>query len=209
MNGQLLVFAPLRIEAAALGTRPGWRVLRTGMGPARARIAAARGLAVDDASAVVVAGVCAAVSPDLEPGDIVCATELRRDGAEPIPAPASELLAKALRRHGLRAYTGPLVSIDHIAGLRERQRLQESGMLALDMESAWLAEAAAGRPLGVLRVVVESSDRRLAGPRTIPAGIRALVNLHRAGPALAEWAAEVTSRHDLESLEVMRELAPR
>ena len=38
----LLVFAALRLEAAALPDVPGWTVLRSGMGPARARIAAAQ-----------------------------------------------------------------------------------------------------------------------------------------------------------------------
>jgi 4-hydroxy-3-methylbut-2-en-1-yl diphosphate reductase len=188
MTQTLLVLVPLRVEAAVLRAAPGWRVLRTGMGPARARIAAARGLAVEDAVAVVVVGVCAAVSPLLEPGDIVCATELRREGAEPVEAPASASLATVVRRHGLRAHLGPLVSTDHLAGPGERRRFEDDGVLALDMESAWLAKAAAGRPLAVLRVVVEPAGRRLADLRTIPAGIRALVNLHRASAALAEWA---------------------
>jgi 4-hydroxy-3-methylbut-2-en-1-yl diphosphate reductase len=176
-------------------------VLRTGMGPARARIAAARGLAVD-AVGVAVVGVCAAVSPDLRPGDVVCATELRREGAEPVAAPASALLAPALRRDGLRVHVGPLVSTDHIASPAERRRLEQDGVLALDMESAWLAEAAAGRPLAVLRVVVEPSGRRLYDPRTVSAGIRALVNLRRAGAALAEWADGIASSRIPESLPV-------
>ena len=92
MTSELLVFVPLRIEAAALKGQPGWTVLRSGMGPARARIAAARGLAVD-AQAVAVVGLCAAVAPELRAGDVVCATELRREGAEPVPVPGSALLA--------------------------------------------------------------------------------------------------------------------
>lgn len=197
MKRSLLVLVPLRVEAAALRTEPGWRVLRSGMGPARARIAAARGLAVDDAAAVAVVGLCAAVSPGLEAGDVVCATELRREGAEPIQAPASALLAAALRRHGLRAHVGPVLSTDHVAGPEERRRLQGNGVLALDMESAWLAEAAAGRPLAVLRVVVETAGRRLADPRTALAGARALVNLRRASAALAEWADAIGPRRIL------------
>jgi 4-hydroxy-3-methylbut-2-enyl diphosphate reductase len=62
-------------------------------------------------------------------------------------------------------------------------------VLAVDMESAWLAAAAAGRPLAVLRVVVETAGRRLVDPRTLVAGTHALVNLRRAGDALDEWAA--------------------
>ena len=194
MKQPLLVFAPLRIEAAALGARPGWRVLRSGMGPERSRIAAARGLAVE-AEAVAVAGVCAAVSPALRAGDVVCASELRRDGAAPIPLPASALLAAALRRRGLRVHVGPLFSTDHLAGPDERRLLE--GVLAIDMESAWLAEAADGRPLAVLRVVVEAAGRRLLDPRTPAAGTRALVNLRRARGALAEWADAVAPRRIL------------
>jgi 4-hydroxy-3-methylbut-2-en-1-yl diphosphate reductase len=59
------------------------------------------------------------------------------------------------------------------------------------MESAWLADAAAGRPLAVLRVVVESSDRELRDLRTVLAGARALASLRRTRAALGEWAHAV------------------
>jgi predicted N-acyltransferase len=42
------------------------------------------------------------------------------------------------------------------------------------MESAWLAAAADGRPLAVVRVVVDAADRGLLDPRTLVAGARAL-----------------------------------
>jgi 4-hydroxy-3-methylbut-2-enyl diphosphate reductase len=71
----------------------------------------------------------------------------------------------------------------------ERSRLGDDGVLAVDMESFWLAAAAGGRPLAVLRVVVETRDRRLVDPRTAVAGARALAALRRAGRALEEWAA--------------------
>jgi Nucleoside phosphorylase len=95
----LLVFAALRLEAAALPNVPGWTVLRTGMGPARARIAAARGLAVES-PAVAIAGVCGAVSPELRAGDVVCATELRREDGDPIIVPAPR---RSRRRYGVAA----------------------------------------------------------------------------------------------------------
>jgi 4-hydroxy-3-methylbut-2-en-1-yl diphosphate reductase len=183
---ELLVFAPLRIEAAMLPKRDGWTVLRTGMGPRRARIAAARGLAVE-APAVAVVGLCAAVCPDLRAGDVVCATELRRDGALPVAAPESAVLAASLRRRGLRVYVGPILSLDHVTTALERRPFHDDGVLAVDMESAWLADAADGRPLAVIRVVVESANRDLRDPRTIAAGICALRNLRRAAGALVEW----------------------
>jgi 4-hydroxy-3-methylbut-2-en-1-yl diphosphate reductase len=183
---ELLVFAPLRIEAAMLPKRDGWTVLRTGMGPQRARIAAARGLAVE-APAVAVVGLCAAVAPELRAGDVVCATELRRDDAVPLAAPASALVAAALRRRRLRVHVGPILSLDHVTTASERRPFHDDGVLAVDMESAWLAGAADGRPLAVVRVVVESSERDLRDPRTIAAGIRALRNLRRVAGALVEW----------------------
>jgi len=177
----LLVFAPLRAEAVAVGKRPGWTVIRSGMGPAYARIAAARGLAVE-ARAVCVVGVCAAVSPGLRSGDVVCANELLPSRVAIDSTPLAELM----RRDGLRVHEGPLLSTDRIMGAADR-RLHE-GVLAVDMESAWLAAAAAGRPLAVVRIVVEEANRNLVDPRTPVAGIKALRNLRRAAAALDEWA---------------------
>src|SRR5262249_25217690 len=196
MSRPLLVFTPLRVEALALGTRSGWTVVRSGMGRSRARVAAARGLAVD-ARAVAVVGVCAAVAPALRAGDVVCATELRREGAEPISVPGSALLAAALRRRGLRAHVGPIRSVERITTSAERRALRDEGVLAVDMESAWLAQSADARPLAVVRVVVEAADRELRDPRTIGAGVRALRNLRRAAGALAEWADAVAPRQVL------------
>jgi 4-hydroxy-3-methylbut-2-enyl diphosphate reductase len=197
VNESLLLLVPLRAEAAALGKAPGWRVLRSGMGPSRARIAAARGLAIEGAASVAIAGVCAAVSPELRSGDVVCATELLREGAEPIQAPASALLVTVLRRRGLRVHVGPIFSSDSVTGPRERESLLDRGVLALDMESAWLADAADGRPLAVIRVVVEPAGRRPLDPRTPLAGLRALRNLRRARKALAEWAEAIAPRRVL------------
>src|SRR5215218_8508366 len=126
MTEELLVFAPLRIEAAALRKAPEWTIVRSGIGPARARIAAARGLAVDS-RAVAGVGVCAAVSPDLRAGDVVCATELRREHDAPIAAPGSALLAAALRRRGLRVHVGPIASVDQITSPDERRALSGGG----------------------------------------------------------------------------------
>jgi 4-hydroxy-3-methylbut-2-en-1-yl diphosphate reductase len=193
MSG-LLVLAPLRVEAAAVSGTDGARVLATGMGPARARVAAARALAVE-ADAVAVAGVCGAVSPELRPGDVVCATELRREGADPVAVPGSALLAQALRRHGLRPHVGALASAERLVTPAARARLGD--VLAVDMESAWLAAGANGRPLAVLRVVADAAGRRLADPRLLLEGSRALLTLRRARAVLGEWSAAVGPRRVL------------
>ena len=156
-DGRLLVFAPLRLEAACLSRslRRRSRVIRTGAGPRRARIAAARGLAVEDARGVAVVGLCAATRPGVEPGEVVLATELRRPDGRITKIPGNPLLASSLRRLGLEVSVGPVASVEHVAGPCERAFVRETGASAVDMESAWLADASAGRPLAVLRTVAE------------------------------------------------------
>jgi 4-hydroxy-3-methylbut-2-enyl diphosphate reductase len=188
----LLVLAPLRIEQLALGERAGASVLRTGMGPDRARIAAARALA-HEAPALAVAGVCAGVDPRLRAGDVLCATDLVDEHGECTSVPGSALLAAALRRRGLTVHVGPLASARRIVGPAERKTMA-NGVLGVDMESAWLAAGAAGRPLAVVRVVVDAAGRRLADPRLAVAGSKALRNLRRVGAALTDWAAAVSPR---------------
>jgi 4-hydroxy-3-methylbut-2-enyl diphosphate reductase len=191
----MLVYAPLRLEAACLDgeLRRHARVIRTGMGPARARIGAARGLACDVAGVAVV-GVCGAAAPELAAGDVVLGSELRRQGAEPVPVPGSRMLAAALRRRGVQAHVGPIASVEAIAGPAERRYLAAEGALAVDMESAWLAEAANGRPLVVLRTVLEPAGRDLYRPGTVIDGLRALTALRRAAPVLDEWRAALRHR---------------
>jgi 4-hydroxy-3-methylbut-2-en-1-yl diphosphate reductase len=187
VSAALLLLVPLRVEQLALRAPEGTRVLRAGMGPERARVAAARALAVD-ARAVAVAGVCAGAAPELEPGDVVCATELRRDGAEPVQLGPNTALVAALERRGLRVYAGPVVSTDRLTSAEQRERLAATGAIAVDMESAWLAGGAGGRPFAAVRVVADSSGRRLADPRMLAEGSRALLALRRVAAALGEWA---------------------
>jgi 4-hydroxy-3-methylbut-2-enyl diphosphate reductase len=195
---RILVYAPLRLEEATLpaAVREHARVIRSGMGRRRARIAAARGLAVD-ARGVAVAGLCAAASPSLRTGDVLLGSELRRPDGEAVSAAGSRMLAAALRRRGLRPRVGTLASVEQVAGPAERRFLAEQGVDGVDMESAWLADAANGRPLAVLRVVVEEAGRELVDPRTALAGTRALLELRRATGVLDEWRQALRHRQIL------------
>jgi 4-hydroxy-3-methylbut-2-enyl diphosphate reductase len=196
MSGdRILVYAPLRVEEACLpaSVRAHSRVIRSGMGRRRARIAAARGLAVE-AAGVAVVGLCAAASPSLRTGDVLLGSELRRPDGDMLAAPGSRMLAAALRRRGLRPRSGTIASVERIAGPAERRFLAEQGVDAVDMESAWLADAAAGRPLAVLRVVVEEAGRELVDPRTAAAGAHALYELRRAAGVLEEWRRALRPR---------------
>src|SRR4029077_5321153 len=141
----------------ALGEPPGSSVIQTGMGPDRARIAAARALA-HEAPALDVAGLCAGVDPTLRAGDALCASELVHDDGTRTPVPGSSLLVAALRRRGLRVHVGPLASTSRVLGPADREGHAGSAM-AVDMESAWLAAGAAGRPLAVVPGVARGAGR--------------------------------------------------
>jgi 4-hydroxy-3-methylbut-2-en-1-yl diphosphate reductase len=179
----VVVLAPLWIEAVALR---GLDVRRTGMG--------ARSADTSGADAVAIAGVCGAVDPGLRAGDVVLATELRsEDGVRDCPDSAD--LREPLARLGVRARTGAVWSAGRILGPKERARL--GNVLAVDMESYWLAESAGDRPVVVVRVVVDEAGGRLLHPRTLVAGVRALRALRRTRGALQEWETRVAPHEPL------------
>jgi 4-hydroxy-3-methylbut-2-enyl diphosphate reductase len=187
----VLVLAPLRIEARALapGLGEGALLQRSGMGPRRARATAALA-ARSSADAIAVSGFCGALDPALRPGDLVVATELRGVGGDGIPVacPTATLLAGALRRRGLRVHEGPLASTTRLVRGAERERLHATGAIAVDMESAWLAAAAAGRPFAVVRAVVDTPQRELRDPvAMVGGGARAYRSLRAAAGVLSAW----------------------
>jgi 4-hydroxy-3-methylbut-2-enyl diphosphate reductase len=159
------VLAPLRLEAWAVGGRAlglGARVAPAGTGP------------------LVIAGVCGAVDPALRPGDLVVASEVRGDGGS--IRCATDLAER------LGARVGAIASVDRIASPERKRELRETGALAVDMESYWLAASAGDRPVAVVRAVADRAGRRVLDPRTVPDGIRALRALRRAGDVLAQWS---------------------
>ena len=198
MSGRLLALAPLRIEAMAIGRgAPDAVVSRTGKGPARsARRAAALAAASPDVAAVAVAGVCGAVVAGIQPGDVVVATEVRGpDGTVVLPSPA--LLVAALRRSGARVHVGPLASSATMVRGAARRALAASGVLGVDMESAWLTGVDWDRPVAVVRAVVDTPGRELASASTVSGGLAALRALRRAAPVLEAWAAAAGPRRVL------------
>jgi 4-hydroxy-3-methylbut-2-enyl diphosphate reductase len=187
----LAVLAPLSVEALALrsGVREA-RVIRTGAGPKRSQSAALR-LAGSADRALAVAGVCGGVDPDLRPGDVIVASELQGGrGAHKLTNP--EGLVEAIRALGIAVKLGPIRSEDHIVRGPVRERLRESGAIAVDMESRWLGEAAGERPFTVLRVVIDTPNRELLRLGAIPDSLRALATLRRIAPALEAWARIAT-----------------
>jgi 4-hydroxy-3-methylbut-2-enyl diphosphate reductase len=183
----LAVLAPLYVEAVAVRrSLSEARVVRTGAGPRRSQSAAFR-LAGSADSALAVAGLCGGLDPELQPGDVIVASELQGGkGAHKLADP--EALVDAIRALGTAARLGPIRSEGHTARGAEREQLRESGAIAVDTESRWLAEAAGDRPFAVLRVVVDTPHRELLRLGTIPNGLRALATLRRIAPALETWS---------------------
>jgi len=175
----LLVLAPLRLEANAVRrglTRPGSQVLHTGMGATRARKSADK-RPPHPFGALVVMGTAAGLSDDLSPGDLVVATEVS-DGETTVPLPGADLLAAELRRAGLTARAGRVITVQKLVKSSQRLRLAADGYLAADMETAALLGAADGRPVAVIRAVSDAGF----GPGMVGGGIAALRSLRRAAP---------------------------
>ena len=179
-----VLYAPLRVEAAALRPVRGMPVVRTGMGPSRAAAARLPGKAP-----VLVAGVGGALRADLRPGDLVVADEVRGVGRPPVPVPSAPLLAGALRRLGLTVHVGPILTSETLVHAAPEQ----GGALAVDMESAALAPPD-GVPFAAVRAVVDTQDRPLRSLSTVRGGWTALRALRAAVPALEQWAAATGPR---------------
>jgi 4-hydroxy-3-methylbut-2-en-1-yl diphosphate reductase len=187
----LTVLAPLSVEARAVRAGAPWaQVHRVGMGPRRA----ARGAPVAEGGAVLIAGFGGALDPELEPGDVVLASELRGPtGTTPCPDPA--ILAGVLRRGGLRVRVGPIASSQRLVVRERRRTLQHTGALAVDMESAWLAPATRAQPLLALRVILDTHRQELLRPlRTISGAAVAYRTLRRACELVEDWARAIGPR---------------
>lgn len=191
-----VVLAPLRLEAAALRRgAPALPIELVGMGPNRARATAAR-VAAAQPDAALLAGVAGALDPTLRVGDLVVATELR-DGETVIACPGADLVAGALRRHGLTVRTGPIASVSRpLTGLANRAALHADGALAVDMESAYLA-AALPVPLTVVRVILDTPDEELFRPRLAANVLRCARTLAAAAPVLDDWRHACAARRVL------------
>ncbi|MGA8457404.1 MAG: hypothetical protein WB800_18520, partial [Streptosporangiaceae bacterium] len=116
MSDKLIVCSPLRPEARAVrrGIGADGQVLRTGYGAARAATAADRLRGVTF-QAMAIAGTGGGVTADQQPGDLVVGTQISRIGsAASVACPSAPLLAAELRRAGLRADAGKIVTVDHL-----------------------------------------------------------------------------------------------
>jgi 4-hydroxy-3-methylbut-2-enyl diphosphate reductase len=188
-GGRLLVAVPMRAERAALGRRvPG--TLRVGRGPRRAAAAAARLPSILDSggyAGLLVTGTCGGLTDDVGPGDLVVASELRGSGPVQRCADPAQLAA-ALGQAGHTVHIGPIHTATKLVDGAERARLADTGALAVDTESAFLAAGAGGRPVLVVRAVSDSPQHPLRSVRIVRNGLSALRSLRAIAPLLADWS---------------------
>jgi len=170
----VLIVSPLGVEALAVrSAAPGLRVRTTGMGPRRA-MDAVPGLLSDPAAALLIVGFGGGLPADSRLCDVVVASEVVAiDGegmpvGEPIACTTAGALESALARQGMPTCLGTVASVQEIVTGEARSRMLASGAIAVDMESAWVAQAARGRPFAVVRVLSDTPGHELH--RRLPVG---------------------------------------
>ena len=204
-------------------------LIATGIGAKRARETARRALEVfPRAKMVISAGVAGALSEGLRPGDLVLADRLLLGSSEsssiahllPLDLEQVRAAEHALRAAGLRFATGAMLTAGRVLadGAAKRAAKEQSGAIAVDMESAviGLEAAARGIPFVCVRAVLDTIDdeipaaelggadgrvRPLAAttflmrhPATILKLPRLMRNLSRATASLAD-ALDALARH--------------
>ena len=178
----MTICVALRAEAAAVRRGTSEPVTRIGMRATRAELA----FAGDGPIAVL--GVAGGVAPQVQVGDVVVASEVRGDGIT-VACPAAPLLAGALRRAGLTVHIGPLATQPRLARGHGLATLAMSGVLAVDMETAVVAEGVGDRPFVAVRVISDNAADPLMRPAIVRNGYRALRTLTRAATVVEQWAA--------------------
>ncbi|MGO9762569.1 MAG: 1-hydroxy-2-methyl-2-butenyl 4-diphosphate reductase [Solirubrobacteraceae bacterium] len=193
---ELLLAAPMRIEAALISSASR-RVLvrKTGMGPRRSKAAAGQ-LAGEGASAMLVVGFCGGLDASSVPGEVIVAEEVyaasdEGHAEERVRCDLNHQLLHQLTGRGLKVRTGDVVCVSRLALGERRAQLHAGGAIAVDMESVWLAAGAGGRPFGVVRVVLDSPEHELLRVRAAAGALRAALALRRVAGALHEWAPAV------------------
>lgn len=190
---EMLLAAPMRIEAALISSAArGALVRKTGMGPRRSK-AAAGALQSHAGSAMLVVGFCGGLDRTSIPGEVIVAEEVYAAGDEGhaderVVCDLSGELVHRLTGRGMKVRTGKVVCVSHLALGERRAELHAGGAIAVDMESVWLAAGAAGRPFGVVRVVLDSPEHELLRVRAALGAVRAARALRRVAGAVCDLA---------------------
>ncbi|MGC2486822.1 MAG: 4-hydroxy-3-methylbut-2-enyl diphosphate reductase [Acidimicrobiales bacterium] len=147
---------------------------------------------LDEHTAVALVGVAGGLAPELTPGDIIIASELRStESSTSRDLPGSSLLSHEFRRARFSVHLGPLVTSPTYVATGDRAQLAASGALAVDMESSWVMDYLPNNPLAVVRAI---SDTSTTGP--VRGGLRALGALAQTRAPLERWA-KACGEHDV------------
>ena len=157
-SGELLVAAPMRIEAALIssaGTVMGTalfagqagtlHVRKTGMGPKRSKAAAGQLVGAGaGTSAMLVLGFCGGLDASSVPGEVIVAEEVyaavdEGHAEERVRCTLHDQLVQRLTGRGMKVRTGAVVCVSRLALGERRAQLHAGGAIAVDMESVWLA----------------------------------------------------------------------
>lgn len=190
---ELLVAAPLRVEAALISSAASGAVIhKTGMGPDKSKAAASQ-LSDQAGGALLVVGFCGGLDDSSVPGEVIVAERVYAAVDEGHPelqiecSLSTELLGR-LTGLGMKVRSGPVVCVSKLALGDRRAELHAAGAIAVDMESVWLASAARDRPFGVVRVVLDSPTHELMRVQAVGGALRAALALRRVAAALQGWA---------------------
>ena len=158
--------------------------IATGMGLAHARAAARRAFELyPDTRLAVGTGVAGALTDGLAPGDLVLADRVMVQH-DPVTEPErlitidGELLGELGRRlegAGLRFASGGVLSSPRVlsGGVEKRLARKNTGAIAVDMETASIAEQASARGISFtcLRAIIDQVDEEVVGATlTDPSG---------------------------------------
>jgi nucleoside phosphorylase len=150
--------------------------IATGMGLAHARRAARRAFELyPDARLAIGTGVAGALTDGLVPGDLVLADRVMvqhdpMTEAEHLMTIDGELQAQLggkLKAAGLRFASGGMLSSQRVLsrGVEKRLAGKKTGAIAVDMETAAIAEQARARGIGFtcLRAIIDQVDEEVVG----------------------------------------------
>jgi adenosylhomocysteine nucleosidase len=143
-------------------------VLRTGIGPERARDALAWALQTVKPAVLLSTGCGGAMAPDLSIGDVVVADEVvTRNGlATPVARSWRERYAEAAAAAGVNVRSGRMLSLASIvASAEEKRRIAaETRAVAVEMEAAAIGEWAAARGVefAAARVILDPMEMSLS-----------------------------------------------
>lgn len=166
------------VEAALnlLDTPPPAQIVQTGVGPLDVAEIAGR-LAATQATGLVSVGTCGGLCPQALAGTLLLPATIvaSDDGANRVIAIDADWHGRVYEtlQAGFEVVTGAIATVDRVARTPEaKQHLHaETGALAVDMESAHLAAAAARAdiPFVTLRVVLDEYDETL--PKSVASGV--------------------------------------